>query len=482
MKLKNMTLTNFHKFGHVSVDFDESITYLVGNNGAGKSSLGLAALWFIFQGIAEKSSGGNKPLIGERFRFIGTSGASTKGELTLFDEKKGEEIKVVRKMTKDTSVLTFEAKEGTMIDQNWLNDLFNICLISPQAFLTLSSKDQARQLGIDTSEFDAKIKELKAEATDINRDLKRFGEIVPVPEMKIVDIAELNERKEVIRVKLSKQYQANRDENSRLRKEYDEEIYKIRDNFEKQKSEENEKNVQRKAVSETINDILNSCNYIGFDATQFIKEINSFAEKKYPAGKEIELDLSKIKEPKYIDPEMPDDTELREIDQKITSASEINIAASDYKRYIEKVNERAIIVQKQFENKEEQKEQEYSRIAYIRNKKLPFDNLSIDEDGGLLCNDKPIREPYFSSGELIRIVPILMASQNPDMKYIFIQHFNLLDELTQKSVVEYLTDEGFQLCIEVVGEKPVKDAHCLILRDCKIVEDKTENAEQVKIL
>src|SRR5581483_9142721 len=126
MKIKELTLNNFAKYDQIHVSFDDNITYLVGKNGSGKSTIGITAIWFMFQGIAEKASGGNNPLIGERFRFIGPKGASSKGEMILVDEKSGAEIKVLRKLTKSGSELSFEAPEGYNLNQQWLTDLFNI--------------------------------------------------------------------------------------------------------------------------------------------------------------------------------------------------------------------------------------------------------------------------------------------------------------------------------------------------------------------
>src|SRR6186713_642099 len=100
MKIKNISLSNFAKYDKVEVSFDDKVTYLVGKNGSGKSTLGITAIWFLFQGIAEKASGGNNPLIGERFRFIGPKAATAKGEMILHDEKTGVDIKVMRKLTK----------------------------------------------------------------------------------------------------------------------------------------------------------------------------------------------------------------------------------------------------------------------------------------------------------------------------------------------------------------------------------------------
>ena len=53
MKIKSIKLENFAKYSHIEVSFDKNITYLIGNNEAGKTTLGLNAIWFLFQGIWE---------------------------------------------------------------------------------------------------------------------------------------------------------------------------------------------------------------------------------------------------------------------------------------------------------------------------------------------------------------------------------------------------------------------------------------------
>ena len=168
MKINSLKLDNFAKYGQVEVSFDENITYLTGINGSGKSTIGLTGIWFMFQGIAEKASGGNTPVIGERFRFIGPSSPTAKGEMVLFDEKKNAEIKVIRKLTKSGTELKFEAPEGYNLDQQFLNDLFNVFLIAPKKFIDLSSKQQALALGIDTSSYDIELSKLKQNSTLLN--------------------------------------------------------------------------------------------------------------------------------------------------------------------------------------------------------------------------------------------------------------------------------------------------------------------------
>ncbi|WP_417229641.1 AAA family ATPase [Thermophilibacter sp.] len=43
LRLKSLELRNFHRFEKFSIDFDDYLTVLIGNNGSGKSSLLSAA-------------------------------------------------------------------------------------------------------------------------------------------------------------------------------------------------------------------------------------------------------------------------------------------------------------------------------------------------------------------------------------------------------------------------------------------------------
>lgn len=435
MKIKSIKLENFAKYSHIEVSFDKNITYLIGNNGAGKTTLGLNAIWFLFQGIAEKSSKGNNPLIAERFRFIGENGASAKGEMVLFDEVQKVKIKVIRKLTKDGTSVTFEAPENMALNQEWLNNLFNVFLISPRSFLALDSKKQAEALGIDTSKYDIELENLKSEHAYINRELKGIGtieEVSPVDEIDIVSLIEAKNHIIDFNIK-----QTSLEQN----------IVKNNEKLKACKLEVEELVRQREEIEQKIDALDNKM----------------MAGKRYIAS-------------------MPQPEELRsmeQIDSEIREATQNNNKYIVYRNYLQqkqKYDQKLIELNS---NKEKQSETLKNRIDYIRSKKLPFNNLEISEKGELLLSGKPIKEQYFATGELLRIVPVLIGSLNPELKYVFIQQFNLLDEKQQKIVEEYLVDKGFQLVAEIVGEKEIEDKHCIILKDMHLIDKNLTNPESL---
>lgn len=424
MKIKSVKLSNFCNYGKVEVNFDENITYLVGKNGAGKSTIGITAIWAIMTGIAEKSK---TALIGERFRFIGNHALSGSGELVLHDEKKGVDITVIRRITKSSNELSFKAPEGYHVDKEWLENLFNVFLIAPKRFADLSSKEQSEALGIDTSTFDSKIKTLKSEFTLINRDLTAMGQLVPVQKVEKVDVSKLNEQKDEILL------------------------------FNKEQE-------KRQNALDKANDRIEE---LAADALEIERKIDELKAQ----GNAI---LENIDKGKAYVAQLPKPQDLKpfdEINSKINNATTINENAFKYEQYLVNLEKKKVIENKIAVNKKAQADEAQNRVDYIKSQKLPFEGLTINEEGELLLNNKPIKEPYFSTGELLKIIPVLMSAKDPELKYVFIQDFNLLDEDQQVAVEKALTDKGMQLVIEVVGSKKIEDKNCILLKDCKVVED-----------
>lgn len=472
MKIKSIKLENFAKYDKVEVSFDENITYLIGKNGSGKSTLGITAIWFMFQSIAEKSSGGNNPLIGERFRFIGPKAASAKGEMILHDEKTGADIKVTRKLTKSGSDLSFEAPEGYSLDQQWLTDLFNIFLIAPKKFCELTPKEQAKALGIDTKKFDDEIADLKKKYTEINAVYRSFGELAEVEKVEKVDLVELQAKKDEVRKALNEKYLENKEHNKKLEQARDAECDSIEEECTKFNNDQyNLDNLLMELHS--ARQVLESAGYEGNEVARFIESLG----KPQPQKRATDF-YPPI--PEYI-PELPDDSELKAIDGQIMAANETNQKALLYEQYLQKKAQKEAKEKELKSNKEAQTAKETERLDYIKSFKFPFSNLTVGEDGELLLNGKPIKAEYFSTGELLKIIPVLIATTQPELKYVFLQDFNLMDDEKQKEIEEYLTGKGFQLVVEMVGKTKVADKNCILLRDNVVVENYQEAGNEMPI-
>jgi len=426
-KIKSLTIENFAGLEKVSVSFDDNLTYLVGPNGSGKTSI-MNAIWFMFQGVAERPAEKSMaPLLGERFRFL-KEGETTRGFMVIHDSDLCCDITVKRKMTKDETKVSFEAERDTVsLNQKWLTDLFNVMMISPDRFTELTSKQQTEVIGIDLSEEDKKIKDLKEEYTIINRKLKDIGTPVQVEKVERVNLSQIIELKDeyIDFNNIQTEKQANIDT-------YKKEIDKINETI-----EENNKKIRE------------------------LSEINQQQEKRRVKGEEL---LNSLPIPEQL-------KNISVLDQQIAAAAEINEKAKEYENYIKELGLEETLKNELKENKQQQEGVLKMRINKIKSMELPFDNLSINEEGELLLNERPIKKPYFSKGQLLKIVPALLSKNAGKMKWVFIEDGNLLDKDMMRSTIEYLEERGFQIVMELVDHAPELQAHIIEMKECRVVNE-----------
>ncbi len=426
MKIKKLKLKNFGAFTDFECEFDGKLTHLVGVNGSGKTTVGLTSIWAGLKGIAERKAGGQ--LTGERFRFIGNAKASADIELTLHDDVKGADVVIKNHITKATNSITFDAPEGYPIDQEWLNNLLSVAFLSTKNFTALDGKQQALLLGIDTSEHDAKIAKLKEDATVLGRQLKAFGTLEEVPQQGHVVISRLIAQRDAIAAHTDAQ-------------------------------EVKQTHINNAQVKIDINK----------DSLAEARKIVQCLEETVASGM-VKLETL----PK------PEPTESTgEISQKIISAEVINRQATAYDTYQTAFKAMGALQGNLADNKKRQATAAQKRLAYIKEHDFGFDGLEVDEDGRLLLNDRPLKDPHFSKGELELIVSKLYMSMEPELKIRFIDDFELLDEDNQVKIVDELLAEGFQVITAEVGKVATKE-NTILLRECKKVD--TSKGEPKKSL
>lgn len=175
-----------------------------------------------------------------------------------------------------------------------------------------------------------------------------------------------------------------------------------------------------------------------------------------------------VKEPEYED-ELVDEHNVLVVDEEIAEAYETNKRAELYDKY---VNQCSLKEAKRLEldaNRYEQERKQEERLKIINAHEFSFGGLSVDDAGGLLLNDRPLRDPYYSKGELEVIVAELASSINPEWKTRFVDDFDLLDEDNQSKLIYDLTSKGYQVIVAEVGEKATKDGS-IVLKECGIKE------------
>lgn len=458
IKLVKTGLRNFAGFKGLEVEYNGDVSYICGDNGSGKSTLTITALQALFKGIGENDTGGN--IIGSRFKFIGQYDKSADISQRFHDEKLDRFFSFSRHLTANTNgELKIKPEDDLPIPPEWLSDFLNISLMSSKHFCSLTSKKQAIVLGIDTSSFDNRIAELKEEATIINRELKKFGEIVAVEKVEKVNIEALQEKKKKVSTELNALYLKNKAHNADLKKKWeaeenahDDEVSKIRN--------ENTSKVQAIFECKKARDTLIVYGYNGNEVLDFVDTLPQPILTK-------EFDKP---EPKYIE-EMPDRAPIDAIDAEISAAYETNSKAQKFEEYLKKLDEKDGKDADLLENSNKQDVEIKARIDYIKQFNFGFAGLSTNDKGELEFDNRPLREPSFSTGQLIMIVAKLMRSRNPIFKTVFLDSFSELDPKNGQKILKELTDEGFSVIVSIPNEKPINGEHCIVLRECKLLNE-----------
>lgn len=462
--LSKASIRNIFGFDTIEVKFNNGENYLYGKNGAGKSSLTLSGLWACIKGIAEH---GDK-FISSRFRCIGPKKTTGDLEYEFTDNENGGRFCIKNHVSKASNNITFQALEGSPLAGDFLNDFFNVSLLSARNFCRLSGVEQAKTLGIDTSAFDANIARYKEERKIENRMIKEYGNLEPVEEVKPVNIGALKEKKEAIANKLNGIYLVNKRKNEELRNKYTADVAAENEAERMFETEQVKNRDNILSAAKSLSNLV-SIGYAGREVKQWIDTLPqpiNFVKKNIP-------------EPVYIT-EIPDDAEIKVVDAEIEAAYETNEQAKKYADYL--IRSEALKVRQTKIDKInlDIAAEEEARTNYITSKKFPFSDLTTDEDGCLLFKNRPINESYFSKGELEIIVAKLAASQSPLFKTRFIDEFGILDPDNQEKIVNDLVEAGFQVIASIPGEK-VKHENAIVLRNCKLI-DTTETDERPTLL
>ena len=473
MKIKQIMLKNFASVNQIEINLSDSVTYLIGENGSGKTTVGLNAIWFILEGLSLK---GKKVLHGDRFRFIGNHGKSAVGRLILHDEIENIDITITRKLLKNKTELKITASDKRQLPANFIDNIFNIFSINPMGFAKLAPQEQSVALGVDTAKYDTLKKVAYDERHEIGYNVKRLKgameEIGDVEAVKSVDIQELLKAKDKIEV-------ANTKAIEEVRIERDKTIQEALDYNQKQTN-------KQAAITDITRDIDNAEEGIKalHDSIERLKRQITNDEKTRAKLFDKRSNLPTPAEKKTTNPtvKMPLTESTSEVNRQIQAAETINQQAMLYQQSIE--------AQKKFEaaqalhadKQAEMKKIEDNRIEYLKSCNLPFANITIDDTGGVLINDRPFSETYFSKGEILRMGIKLAASVNPKLKYVFIPDSQSLDEKNREKLFEELTEADFQVVAEYVDTERQKDHGSILLKESKVVESYDDNEDDLNML
>ena len=473
MKIKQIMLKNFADVNQIEINLSDSVTYLIGVNGAGKTTAGLNAIWFVLEGLALK---GKNVLHGERFRFIGKHGRSAIGQLILHDEVENIDITITRKLLKNKTELKIIASDGRQFPDNFIDDIFNLFSINPIGFSKLSAQEQSTALGIDTSEFNKSKKIAYDERTELGRDVKRL--LGAWEELGIIKIIEPVDLKKLLAAK-TKIETANTKIIEKARTKRDKLVKDAISHNQEQDKKQTAMTAATHEIEKTEKEISTLRANIDRLKTQLDRETaihSTLIEER------SELPTPDDKKSIDISIDTPVIAGTVELTEQIESAEETNKQAALYQQSLDAQSKHEA-AQKLHEAKQSEMDKiESDRIEYVKSCNIPFSNITIDDAGGVLINDRPFSETYFSKGEILRIGIKLAAASDPKLKYIFVPDSQCIDKDNREKLFAELVEAGFQVVAEYVDTEKQKDHGSILLKESKVVESYDENENDLNLL
>jgi hypothetical protein len=179
--------------------------------------------------------------------------------------------------------------------------------------------------------------------------------------------------------------------------------------------------------------------------------------------------------------EMPGEfkiTDTSVVEEKLRTASDINIQAEQFKAYQKAVKELSeakkaseILTTKLDGIKAE-------KVAAVAKSPLPFKNLEFDPEVGLLIDGIPFSQR--SSSEKLRISARIGMQLKPGLRVLYIPEGSLLDDDSYAAIKEMAEKLDYQVLVEVVGEAEGENVICL--REGRLISEFTEGGKKGDLL
>lgn len=467
-KVSKITVSNLKAVSELTADFNGCTAIITGGNNKGKSSF-LRSLPDRIHGIkpdvilkqGEKDGQAEWVLTsGEKFiwNFWGATEKKKAGEKLTFITDKGIKGSVTRELALRYFPPTFNVDE----------------------FLNAAPKQQKATLqklvGLDFTDVDARYDAAYLDREGKNRramEQRIILEDFPMPEqVAAVSLEQLMFNKAAIRNRLNKLYQDNKAGNEKLRSEYDAECQRLRTEWqqqcetEKQQVDDNNKQVQERmqqhSQATTAVNVLRGMGYKG-DAEAFIDKMHVQIGKEQTYNQLAEPILPPV--PSYV-VEMPDDTELKQVDEQILNAQKINQAAQLYIDWTVQRDKAATAKHIAEESDEVVKAIEREKMDMIKSAKMP-EGFSFLGDGIAYTGLPFTREQLSSSG--IYIAALKLAAMT--LGEVRTLHFDasFLDRISLEAIQQWAESEDLQLLIERPSFEPEDISYQLICGEEEIV-------------
>lgn len=407
------------------------LTKIVGMNFQGKSTALKAINFGLF----------GKPELPEDFRSHGTRETEIKTKLG--------NLEIIRTINKADNLGLKILKNGVPIKnptETFIREFADKKCINPQPFIEKDSQAIYQFLcdymNVDTTKIDVEIADLEDDRVLKHHEIGVIGKPVQVEKEDFVDIVILKNEKEEIRAKLNEQYQQNKIYNEKLRTQHQIEQNKS-DSEICGFNEQQDECAKRKDEVVTSLRELQGWGYSGGEVKEWIETLPVAQEKKV---------FLKLSEPEYIE-DLPDNSELLEIEKKVEDAAEINNKAMQYQKYFEdtkkldKKQQEYDMFSEQIESKRQER-----KAMYIRD--LPVEGLILDESAayykGFHCDN-------WSGAEKLDIAIDLLIAKDPKLRLVYIDNAEKLDSKMQKMLNSKTMEHDILAIITTVADIPEKE-------------------------
>ena len=486
-KIQRIEIKNFKAISHLQADFNGCTAIVTAGNNKGKTSF--------LRGIAD------------RIRFIRPEAKvkegeeEGKGELLLtdgtkfiwdFDNKGKDKLEIIIKGELKKQVTR-------AIGNEYFPDLFDI-----DRFLQSTPKEQIRQLqkivGIDFTEIDARYQKEYDKRTALNQEAEKFhvklSQMLEVPKVDFVDLTELTTQKDAERERLNDLYKVNTAANLKLKKDWESEKEAIdietklfNEKYQREAKNESEKirvaneelrkdyEAKVKKEKETYNlayskrigaiQVHSECHeayetllkfgYSGKDVKSFIEELAKKIEPEYAEKTIVEPEYTpefvqaKVHEftyppePEYPEPK-PNSEKLDALYKKIQDVAEINVAAGEYKKYIDYKRETEAA-------KEEADNQDKVVIAIEKERKAMIAKVKFPKGveittGGYITVDGFALDRNVISTSKLYIAALRIAAMNIGSVRCLYFDASFLDNISLNEIMGWAIENDLQLLIE----------------------------------
>lgn len=452
-KIKRITVSNLKAISNQTADFNGATAIITGGNNKGKTTF--------LRGLFDRIRGAKPDTIlktGEHEGFAEcelTTGEKLKWS---FDDKTkaGEKLTFITEKDIKTSLTTA------------LRDRYFPPIFDVDTFLASSPGKQREMLqklvGLDFTDIDKRYKEAYDERTAVNRsynEKKIQFEAVAIPEnVASVLLGDLVIEKEQIRASLNSKYLENKAANDKARREWQAEcqkvltewqgeVSKMKGDIDEFNSEQNKRQQAIEFISGYKRRIISLLSEVeGLPALVNISALDKHIESlPQPEPKKSYLDMPQPinpPEPTYTT-ELPDNTPLLKIEQKINDANETNRKAQVYKDWTVSRDRKDEAFKLTAEAEKKVSDIEKDRMALIQSANMP-DGFTFTDDGIMYNGLAFTREQLSSSGIYIAALK-LAAMTLGEVKTL---HFDasFLDKNSLAEIEQWANGIDLQLLIE----------------------------------